>query len=184
MRICQYIATENVSEDRKIEILEARLRTLQNLSFNYSPLIRKVSGDYGYWHALAEDWDKGDNLVIIEHDMVPNVAHMQAFESCHYPFCTVPYKMPNGNWSLFMMDLNHMVGDYPLVIPYNMPVKWIEGSAIGLVRITKMGQKLIDLPRHLQQHWSLIDVWLSYQMKQTADIMWHVHYPPVAQIHS
>ncbi len=182
MLICQYVA-DGIKGDRAIEILEARIKTEENLGIRFPIKTRKVTGDFGYWTALAHDWGIED-LVIVEHDIVVAQQHIQSFEICRYPFCTVPYKMPDGQWSLFDMQQSDLFDGLPTITMVNRPTQYSEGSGLGLVRITRAGLRLIPMARIQPLHWSVIDLWISNFMKENLFIPWHVHYPPCHQVHS
>jgi hypothetical protein len=46
---------------------------------------------HSYWECLSEYWERGEDLVIIEHDVVCRPDVSQAFASCLEPWCIFPY---------------------------------------------------------------------------------------------
>lgn len=180
MQINRYVA-DGIKGDRAIEILEARIKTKESLGFPIKT--RKVTGDFGYWDALVEDWGVED-LVIVEHDIVVRPEHIQSFGICRYPFCTVPYRMPYGQWSLFDMQRSDLFDGLPTIRTLDRPTQYSDGSGLGLVRITSAGLRLIPMASFQPQHWSVIDLWISNFMKEKLLMPWHVHYPPCHQVHT
>lgn len=47
--------------------------------------------DYAYWRAIKERWDTGEDLVIIEQDIVIEPDTVSSFEACSHHWCVFPY---------------------------------------------------------------------------------------------
>lgn len=180
-------------QHRIVEVLDARLQTRQNLGTRYPFEIEKVKGSDGYWLAMLKHWTAEDDLIFIEQDMVVHTDHIENFLGCEYPFCTIPYRLPNGHWSLFnpqqsLLRFHNRNGETNLDVtlePIDHIVRYSPGSALGLVRFTRAAQRMLDISGYplTDKHWSMIDAWISHFMKEILLMNWHVHYPAVHQIH-
>ena len=47
--------------------------------------------DSAYWHELHSRWDGKEDLVVVEHDMVPAYNVIDEMQSCGRKWCTSPY---------------------------------------------------------------------------------------------
>ena len=192
MKVVQFVALDS-PEDRLGHVLESMLWTKNHLKKPYGLTVERFKYYDGYWNALMKYWDQGEDLVVIEQDMLPLDRHLESFELCPADFCTVPYDLGDGRLSIYEIlkyELNAEgptgpVGfDVPTIQNHTRRVSNTTGSGIGLARFTSKAQTLIDLTKYPvpKHHWSLIDLWISAKM----DLMgqrWHVHYPEVGHLH-
>lgn len=76
-----------------------------------------------YPETVADLWNKGDDLLIVEGDIVPTPLHMQRMAECKAAWCTAWYelgtkrtKMPVGyGFTKFSAALQAEFGDYPVL---------------------------------------------------------------------
>lgn len=62
-----------------------------------------LQGDYDYGEAVAGMWAQGDEIVVLEHDVVPWPGAMNAISGCEHPWCVYEYPFaPNA--------LGHAIG--------------------------------------------------------------------------
>lgn len=187
-RIVQFVALDS-PEERLGNILESMNWTHKHVKDSQVERVRLFDG---YWHGLMKYWGE-DDLIVIEQDMLPLKSHIKDLTDCEYDFCSVPYMLRDGFLSVYdflgyeddSYGPTGLVG-FPVPIRQNLQTQYMgaQGSGLGLVKFTKRAQELIDLtdypvPNH---HWSLIDSWISYQMKQI-NKRWHLHYPAVGHLH-
>ena len=127
-----------------------------------------------YWKTLV-DWWKYDDLIIVEHDIMPTAAHLDSLLQCDYPACTVPYMLDGQDRSSLFEFHDGTNRQYGMrAIP-----AFCDGSGIGLARLRLDAQEVVNIAAQpYGGHWSLNDYWISEELRR-AGIPWHVHLPGV-----
>jgi len=73
----------------------------------HAPLGEVVQADAAdwraYWRVIAARWGRGDDLLIVEHDVILHEAVLPQLESCLEPWCLFPYRHPGCGPSGWMM---------------------------------------------------------------------------------
>lgn len=187
-KIVQFIALDS-THDRMPDIIESRDWVKKHLETKYTVEVQRFRGLDGYWNALMNYWGRGEDLIIIEQDMMPLQMHIRDFLNCTHDFCTVPYQLRDGSLSVYeILEYQNFNGTTlpSKTIRKQMPSTESKGSGLGLVKITERGQRLIPLADYsIQDHnWSLIDSWISTVMDLWYTERWHVHYPAAGHLHS
>lgn len=88
--------------------------------------------DYSYWQGVNEWWESDETLVILEHDLEVNDAHMDALGACAHPVCAWQYR---GHW----VTTGRSDGMFAHVRdgkPGQLSDEWADWSAIGLLKLT------------------------------------------------
>src|ERR1035437_2720015 len=154
--------------------------------------------DSAYWRILLRHWSKG-RLILFEQDIVPTVSQIKSLIECYQLACTFPYKLMEG-YSLWqgIWEANPppSFGKYGLVdfgstprptamIPLPEPFpEYVEGSGIGLIKLSKEMQKAIPLADYPVPHqYDMMDTWISSYLSQVLKKKWHVHTPNVRHNH-
>lgn len=150
-----------------------------------------------YPNAIKENWGKGEDLIIVEQDIVPTPKHIKDLMSCKCRLCSFPYLVkadqPNS-YSIFDFAShskpdNWMTFDGARYID-RVGVKehpdYCGLSGFGLTKIGARAQELLNFPKlYKLNRWDIIDSWLSlrYYEKIKRNRIFHVHYPPVKHNH-
>lgn len=65
--------------------------------------MRDVSGSPdAYYRALCAWWAEADNLVIVEHDILPADGVIEEMLDCHAPWCSSPYSLGGVTFGVYM----------------------------------------------------------------------------------
>ena len=145
-----------------------------------------TADDQSYWKVLMEYWGK-DDLIHFQQDIVPTMGMIESLAACLSPVCTYPHKLRSGyglyepkygpTWEYLPERMELVDPD-----PYN---PYVGGSGMALVKISREVQQRIPLGNYdvNNQHWSLIDSWISGYMYRRLNLPWHVHLPEVRHNH-
>lgn len=187
-KIVQFIAIDSLPF-RANDIVQSRDWVKRHLEPKYEVKVERFRGLDGYWNALMDYWNKGDDLIIIEQDMMPLQMHIRDMLKCDRDCCTVPYQLRDGSLSVYQtleyMNFNGVTLPSKTVRK-QMPTSDAIASGLGLVKFTERAQRMIPLWQYpVQDHnWSLIDSWISAVMDLSWHERWHVHYPAAGHLHS
>ena len=55
-----------------------------------------MDSDSAYFELLAEQWQKRESTLIIEHDILPDIQTVWEILGCNKPWCVAPYLGPGG----------------------------------------------------------------------------------------
>lgn len=134
--------------------------------------------DVDYALGLRSVWNDPDDLVIIEHDIVPSPTQVNELLECNNSLCCFAYYLAP-----------HFTGNIkPIFAQSNDGVAIEKGdsyclsSGLGFVKIAPFIRERTELPP--------IEGWVHFDMavnrtirKAFKDISWHVHWPPVRHEH-
>ncbi len=113
------------------------LRTVRE---RYTVVDKLCEGKYGYNDFLAENWGKGEDIVIVEMDMVPTIADLEELVSCSKTHCNFPYRP----------------GLYPIIRLKNFEtIFFTEFWGMGFARISSTAQEQIPI-----ESWNRASSWL------------------------
>ena len=63
---------------------------------------RYVGGsDTAYWKLVNDLWNKGEDFIVVEQDIVVRPDVIPSFDSCHFPFCVANYRYNNRHSYLY-----------------------------------------------------------------------------------
>ena len=140
-----------------------------------NPLVPKVLRDYGftpwfvhlpevdsYWNLLRNLWEMQEDVVIVEHDVIPWPGALEELVACAKPWCSFSYLRQ-------ITPEKRAVGDY---------------FGFGCVKFAR--ELMEQLPNAFEQmvdhHWSKLDTqfeWFTYQNS----VRPHHHRPAVVHAH-
>lgn len=123
-------------------------------------LVELCSPD-GYWKLLSGIWERGDSVVIVEHDVLPWPGAIEELVACPMPWCSYTYHR-------FVSPTRMGVGDY---------------QGFGCCKFEKRLMKdnpavFSDMKDH---HWSQLDTQFEYAM-WTRNLRPHHHRPAVIHL--
>lgn len=144
----------------------------------------------GYEELIAKVWGK-DDLVIIEHDIVPVLSDVTALLRCPHPVCVSAHYLYPVSAGVPHPVLAHRkwVGERIEWIEHEE--EWADIVSLGLIKITKDVQEKCDITPLEQGRWHSIDIRLSDILREalapsgigTTPRPFHVHYPIVEHRH-
>jgi len=143
--------------------------------------------DYSYWKALREVWNK-DDLINLEHDVLPTQEQLEELEKCKEDLCTFVYDTDNINykgynanvnmssvWNYSYFDNNRVPDPKQFVKIYDENIKYSQGSVFGFIKISKKIQNELDEFMNTPIRWfEGIDSVISYQTAKLG-YKWHIH---------
>jgi hypothetical protein len=134
-------------------VLQAVKRNLDMQGFDYE-LIDCTDSPVAYPNAVRERWGIGEDLVIVEHDILPGPGSLETFEECSNGWCSFPY-----------------VEGYMLA------------AFLGCTRFRAetMARVNFDWIRE-DPTWQTLDR-LVWEILYDADVRQHVHRPAVVHLH-
>jgi len=109
-----------------------------------------------YWELLAALWGDRRDFILVEHDVVPDLAALEDLEDCDRRWCAQPYRYLHGqlNWGLSCTRFRRAAMDAT-------PDLW--------ARVAVMSDHL-----HGPKHWCRLDAW-SYRLLNQAGVQRHDH---------
>ncbi|HUX70787.1 MAG TPA: hypothetical protein VMV41_09780 [Cellulomonadaceae bacterium] len=108
-----------------------------------------VSGsESAMWEMWRDLWAQGDDIVVVEHDIVIHEEVLPRFEDCPNVWCANPYPYAFGN-----SDPYHGTGcvRFRAALTVEFPDLW-----------ERVGQR--KGPKHPQRHWCSLDGWSQLEL--------------------
>lgn len=136
-------------------------------------------GNHDYWRGLERHWDKGQTLVIVEHDIGVSDDLIQGLLDCPHPQCTYAYKL---YW-----PSTYTLGEH-YAQRHGMNGAWVEEGApicdftgIAFCKVAPGAFKRGSLTDedHESWHWTEVDIAVT----KATEGPWHVHWPAVEHSH-
>jgi len=185
--------------------LEAHSAKLDRLG--YEVRHERVSGEHGYPELLARYWEGPGDLVVLEHDVVPQFARkagsFEAFFACAEEYCAVDYPLwlrQHGRAQWLLMDDNteafvcveHDYGPFtsfrhevqPGSNAYwwgNLGERWADLACLGLTRFSERLRRSVPFAQGASK-WNVLDTNLAIQLHKAGHQV-HVHYPRAGHRH-
>lgn len=139
-----------------------------------------VARDYA--RALESVWDRGWTVLVVEHDLVPDLDAVHRLLTCHEPVCTQAYplhplttRLPGAVWSPRTWD--------------GHTYSWVESGAevadafgLGCTLFRPAAQLLMPARYWRDTDWWLLDSRLS-ELARAARLRAHVHWPSIRHLH-
>ena len=123
----------------------------------FSPTYVEMENELSYWRLMCDIWAKHEDVVIVEHDVIPYPFAIEGMWDCQGSWCSVTYQSKKG------YGVYHMLG------------------------CTKLGTKLMDELPDVWQNVATTDYWtLDAQLCDAAQrqgIIPHPHWPPCTHLH-
>lgn len=112
-------------------------RALRMEGIGYMPLWTHID-EFSYGRGLADLWDRGDQFVLLEHDIAPWPGLVKQLWDCPEPWCTACVPFPNGT-ETSGLNINKFVprGRAPEVWR-ETPWRMLDGEVLHRVR-TRLG---------------------------------------------
>lgn len=132
-----------------------------------------------YWSLLLRNWNRGDDLITVEQDVVPSLRKVRELDQCVARVCAFPYRLPAGQWSVFDITPQDKRPPFHEYIPQYYEIgrpHFTNGTSLGFTKIGLGAQSKIPLheyPVHKYEWWYL-DSFISWYLMR-AKIMVHVH---------
>lgn len=127
-----------------------------------------------YALALRENWHTPGDLIIIEHDMAPTMAMLDALVRCPEPQCAQAYWLSGVSTGLRQPVLAAYGTSLDDTIDYGDP--YARRVGIGLVKIAK--ESRILLPPLVG--WEAVCTAVNESVRYNR---WHIHYPACMHYH-
>lgn len=141
-----------------------------------------VGPDARYEQVVLAHWGQQD-LIILEHDVVPTWGHLIHLTTCPYPLCTVAYPlnqpMGPGQFHGELVQRTQLPNGRRRWLPYGTP--WADYTGLGLVRFRQAWMQS-HVPSWAPGQWSDLDARISWWTHRL-HMRWHVHYPLVRHHH-
>lgn len=141
-----------------------------------------VGTDSRYEQGIYFHWGQ-DDLIILEHDVVPTWGHFMQLAACPYPLCTVAYPLnqpqPDGSYHGELVQREQMPDGSRRWLPYGQT--WADYTGLGFVRLRREWMQAHS-PGWDPGRWSDLDArisWWTYRL----GFRWHVHYPVCRHSH-
>lgn len=134
-------------------VLEAVKRNLDVQGLTYE-LIDCTDNPLAYPNAIRDRWGIGEDLTIVEHDIVPGPGSLETFDECSNGWCSFPY-----------------VEGYMLA------------AFLGCTRFRAETMAKVDFDWMREEpNWQTLDR-LIWEILTDGGIRQHVHHPAVAHLH-
>jgi len=126
--------------------------------------IHEIVGADGYWAFFAALWADPQDVIIVEHDIVPSTRALLDLMQCPQSWCTQPYP--------YFVGMYHGLGcvKFSADLMRATPHLWDQVAAMS------------D-PTHPPKHWCRLDAW-STMMLARAGFAKHAHNIEVGHQHS
>ena len=190
--------TRPQEQDRAMKALAQVLNQERVKPTQTIPAICRPGDDFAYWGWLRTAWgmarSRGEDLLVIEHDIQLTLKVYRALIDCPEPWCAGCYQIPSTRWGLNEPMWVHRVNPGPwqdhqvtrgvikISFPDEPPVysarcikpgeQWADYAGLGCVRIRPDR----DWPLPEPVHWSYLDTALSEALR----VRWHLHWPALA----
>lgn len=141
----------------------------------------------GYVNVVRAAWCTVEDLVVVEHDIVPTAAALASFDTCEHPLCAVAYLIhrdtlgPLTGGPVYV----HRAGIAGQLEWIREGDLWADRVGLGLTRIRWEARALAGWPddRAGQLTYENLDEQLSGWLADRLGTRWHVHWPAVEHLH-
>lgn len=145
----------------------------------------KMQHPDNYEAMLRHVWGQ-DDLIIIEHDIVPTFDDLQGLIHCACPVCVGAYylyppvsgtKQPVVAHRKVMPDSSHAWLEYG--------EEWADIVSMGLIKISREAQRMCSFNDLIWGSWDNLDIRLSKLLRDSLhrELPFHVHWPIVEHRH-
>ncbi len=107
----------------------------------------------GYYQLIKELWEKGEQFIICEHDIIPWPGAIKQADDCDHPWCTFWYRSPGG---------------------------WL-GNGLGLVKFNPSQLPNIFGEPFEKTHWGGLDMQIAKRL-QSHGLEAHTHSPSITNL--
>ena len=145
-----------------------------------------------YEHALKNLWKAPDDLLIIEHDIIPTMQHLNSFVDCAFRVCAAPYEVINPNRDAFG-NKNFVHAQFHMSGRREIHFREIEvgdsfcdmtGFGCTYFRAPRVGIDWNQLwPHGMKPSWKNLDGVVMNQVRRHGNVRVHLHWPEVDHDH-
>ena len=164
------------------------LETLKNYGYKVirpvTPNNKDIPSEYE--KAVLSSWGK-DDLLVIEHDIVPTLQAILQIEYCKYPICANDYpfhridasQKPYTRSSCRVVIYDNKVGHEHRI---DSTDDWADFVGLGFTRFRKKFMKK-NKPGWKDGTWIDLDTRISHWTHEIVNMQWHIHRPPLMHNH-
>ena len=137
-------------------------------------------GDYTRW--LATLWGQGQQLLVLEHDLVPTPWALAGLLGCRAPICAQAYRAYPPTTGRVAPVYAHCQFDGHSMLPVEEGQEYADDFALGFTMLRRPFQGQTAVQRWGASTWQNLSVVLSQEARRVG-MRAHLHWPAVEHLH-